>query len=299
MITTTNSAIPNSALAGQKIVTPVSRNTPRHPRGLVGQMRAVLLQPELFFRTLPTSTSQYWLLVAFVILALVSLSRIQQLGLASTSGSATFSAQTNTGSADGSIGSSTDSGTGSSTLSDGSDSSNIAATWQPALSASSELIINWLALSILLCVIPLSKGRWPRFGQSLKISVFASLPLALMSALQLLYYRSGGQPGKPGLSGFVSTISTWHSLSPFVQALLLSLSAYVTIFWLWNLILLYIAARNALGGRRLLGVLIVVLWMAWLVIIPLVTNPSYAHLATQRPGQTIQPAALSDSQQGQ
>src|SRR5579859_5214411 len=64
-----------------------SRQT-KHPRSLLGQMRMLILQPRMFFRTLSASTSQMWFLAAILILGLIGASAIrqQQLGGADSSG---------------------------------------------------------------------------------------------------------------------------------------------------------------------------------------------------------------------
>src|SRR5262249_52987166 len=44
------------------------------------------------------------------------------------------------------------------------------------------------------------------------------------------------------------------------------------LFWLWSLILIYIAARNALRGKRWSSALVVVVWVILLVVVPVVTG---------------------------
>ena len=50
----------------------------KRPGGLLAQLRMVLLQPRLFFRTQRVANSQHWLSAALIILALVGASAIRQ-----------------------------------------------------------------------------------------------------------------------------------------------------------------------------------------------------------------------------
>src|SRR5262249_15510415 len=133
----------------------------------------------------------------------------------------------------------------------------------------SEMIVNWISLSLILTIVSLSQSIRPQFDRNLRIAVWASLPFGLMAALQLLYYGSGGHPGNPGLSGLVSNLPGFNDWPQMSQMVLLSLSTRLTIFWLWNLILLYLGARYVLGGSRIVIVLVLGLWIGWLVLLPL------------------------------
>ncbi len=242
---------------------PIPGNRVRHPRGLFGQIRMALLQPGLFFQTLPASNSQHWLIAAFLILALIGVSAIRQQELAS--GSPSFNVPS-------------DSGTGDSGQTPGgTDTTNavtpdISTTWKPALTAASEVVVNWIFLGVLLIIVSVSRSSPPRFGLNVKIVIWASLPLGLMAALQLLYYSSGGMPGKPGLAGLVSDLPGFGNLPTFTQALLVSLGSRLTLFWLWSLILVYLGARHTLGGMRLVIALVLLLWIVWLVFLPVAIN---------------------------
>lgn len=253
---TSNGAVPARQNAANRV---------KHPRSLLGQIRMVLLQPGLFFRTLPTTSSQHWILAAFLILALVSFSAIRQQELVSGGGSVSFTPPVDTGGAPddfsgGQTGGLAQGGTGA--------APDISMTWKPALTASSEVVLNWVLLSLLLMIVSFSHSGKAQFGLNLRVAVWSSLPLGLMAALQLLYYSSGGAPGKPGLSGIVAELPFYKTLPSFSQLLLVALSTKLTVFWLWSLILLYLGARNSLGGMRIVVVLVIVLWVAWLVLLP-------------------------------
>jgi hypothetical protein len=244
---------------------PGQGNRIKHPRSLLGQIRMVLLQPGLFFRTLPTTSSQHWILAAFLILALVGFSAIRQQELISGSGSVSFSPPPDTSAPPDDF-----SGGQSDGLSQNGTAAapDISMTWKPALTASSEIVVNWLLLSVLLIIVSVSRSGQLKFGLNVRIAVWSSVPLGLMAALQLLYYSSGGAPGKPGLSGIVVDLPAYKTLPSIWQLLLVSLSSRLTVFWLWSLILLYLGARNALGGMRIVVLLVIALWIAWLVLVP-------------------------------
>jgi hypothetical protein len=205
-------------------------------------MRMVFLQPRLFFRMQREATSQHWLLAALIILVLVSASAIRQQQFAS--------------------------GLDSVPAVEGA-SPDTSLTWKPALTASSQMILNWISLSAILIIVSLSQSIRPRFDQNLRVVIWASMPFGLMAALQLLYYSSGGHPGNPGLSGLINDLPSFQALPSTLQMLVQSFSAQLTIFWLWNLILLYLGARYTLGGMRVMIALVLGLWVAWLVLLPL------------------------------
>lgn len=99
---------------------------------------------------------------------------------------------------------------------------------------------------------------------NLQIAVWASTPLALMAGLQLLYLNAGGVVGQPGISGMFAESP---NLSPFIRSLTHSLTAQVTVFWIWSLILLYMGARYTLNGRWWACLLAVVMWVGQAVMV--------------------------------
>ena len=58
------------------------------------------------------------------------------------------------------------------------------------------------------------------------------------------------------------------------QTVLLTFAAQFTLFWLWNLALLYLGGRHALNGRRVAALLVVVAWVLVLILVPSVLNQS-------------------------
>jgi hypothetical protein len=161
-------------------------------------------------------------------------------------------------------------------------SSNIAGTWTTALIAASGIVLGWVIQTALLAEVSLFRGFAPRLGRNLQIAIWSSVPLGLMAALQLLYYAAGGTTGAAGVSGLLSDWEGYGQLSPFAQAVLLSLTSRLTFFWVWSLVLIYIGARQALSGRWWSSLLVVIAWMVVVVVVPVITG------AIEAPGASDQ-----------
>jgi hypothetical protein len=209
----------------------------RRRRGLWGQIWTLLLRPIEFFRTLPAyADARHWVFAALITIVLVSLSAVQRNTL----------------------------------LNPPAETSTTLFNWNIALITASTFLVSWVVQAVLLSVASLLSGSAPRFGLNLQIAIWAALPLGLMAGLQLLYYNAGGVIGAEGVSGLVSEIPSYADLSPFALAAVTALAAQVTIFWLWNLLLLYFGARYALDGGWLAAAFIVVAWVLVLVLVPVV-----------------------------
>lgn len=257
------------------------------PRGFIGQLTSLLLQPGVFFRTLPVfQNSRTWLLVAVILLAVTATMAVRQAEMNAApadSGSVDMGVPPDMmgpsmggGAISGDFGGlppdmgmpvpgavpggATDTGTGVST------------TWTTAVIATGGLLLVWAVQAVLLSEVSLFNGRAPRLGLNFQVAIYASVPLALMTGLQALYFSAGGDPGEPGLTGLITDWSGFAAQTPFVQALLLSLTSRLTIFWLWGLLLLYLGARHALHGRWWASLLVVFAWVAVLVVTPVVTG---------------------------
>jgi len=146
---------------------------------------------------------------------------------------------------------------------------DVAENWIKGLSAGLSIMIGWLLQAVLLAEVPLLRGQKPDLGFNLRLAVWSSLPLALLIVLQKLFVASGGTLGAPGLSGLVTSLPDYAEWSPLARQVLLSLASQTTIFGLWSVALLYQAARHSLGGGRWMALLVVGLWMASSVLLPL------------------------------
>jgi hypothetical protein len=265
----------------------------RRTRGLLSQISAVLLQPVYFFRTLPhLSETRQWLWAGLLILFLIGFSAVRY-------NTVSQSAVTDTGSQPpidfggsgfegdgggfegggdlgggidlGGIPSDPNLGGGGAETPAGGDT-NVSETLTIGFIAASEIVVSWLVISVLLIVVSLLRGRGPRLGHNFQIAVWATLPLALMALLQVLYFAAGGTPGQAGLSGLLLNWEFYQQQTPMVQDLMYSLAIRLTIFWLWSLALLYFGARNALHGPRLGALFIVVFWAVIIVVVPVLSG---------------------------
>lgn len=251
------------------------------PRGVMSQVMTVALQPTYFFRSLPNvSDTRQWFWVAALILILVGLSAVRQESLQSSGGTDTFTPPIIDSSSpglerqgDGGFPGAFpgDPGGVPQPVTPGAQV-DITSTWTTALISGSHIILGWFILTILLSEVPLFNGVSPSLGQNLQIAIWTSVPLGVMAGLQLVYFAAGGVPREAGLMGLLSYWEGYQQLPTFVQSLLMSLTSRLTIFWLWTLVLLYIAARNALRGKRWAVWLVIVMWVAVLVVVPVLTG---------------------------
>lgn len=254
------------------------------PRGLVGQISTVLLEPRSFFRALPLNEgSRQWVWAAVLILALVGFSAVRQEALSGSAASSTTSPPAlgqggsspfpsdSGGFPGGALPSPFDAGAGTNTGGSAS-GSNVSATWTTALLAASSVILGWVVQMVMLCEVSLFNGTAPRLGRNLQIAVWATVPVGLMAALQLLYFAAGGTAGQPGLSGLLAEWDVYADMPVFGKSVLLSLTSRLTLFWLWSLVLLYIGGRMALRGRTWAVLLVVVAWALLVVLLPVLTG---------------------------
>lgn len=259
-------------------------------RSLPTQVSAVTLQPVYFFRTLADlQNTRQWLWIGIVILLLTGISAVQQQALSAVSGvqapglEGEFFPPTDGGGIDrglggGDIGVPPDfggppiDGGGGGGVTDGATTGGLASTWTTALIAATKTLLGWGVLTLLLCEVSLLNGVIPRFGHNFQIAIWATIPLGMMAALQLLYYAGGGMPGQSGLAGLVGDIPGYESMATFFKSVFLSLASQLTVFWIWSMVLIYFGARFALHGKRWSSVLVVVIWVVVLVFTPVLTG---------------------------
>ncbi|MBC8170370.1 MAG: YIP1 family protein [Anaerolineae bacterium] len=258
-------------------------------RSLPGQISAALLQPVYFFRTLPgMGETRQWLWVGLLIMLLVGFSAVRHQTLMPTTDSEVPIVDLGTEGdfggfpVDGEIPGGGFPGDGGGLPGDGgippldnggaTATTSVNATLTTGIIAASSIVLGWLILTFLLSEVSLLKGQAPRLGKNFQIAIWASLPLALMAFIQVLYYGAGGMVGEPGLAGLLPAWSEFTKQSELVRALLISLASALTIFWLWGLMLLYFGARYALNGSRFASLLVVICWILVSVITPVATR---------------------------
>jgi len=274
------------------------------PRGVLGQVWSVALQPNNFFLALPQapSSSRQWFWVALLILALNGFSAVRQEALANGAGSSPDVApitQDNPGNFGGkggafpispgggisaqpggfSDGSGVDLGSGG-PIDTSAAPSDITSTWVTALISATTILVGWFVLAVILCEVPLFNGVRPSFSQNLQIAIWTTVPLGIMAGLQVIYLAAGGKVGAGGISGLLDYWKGFNDLSPIVRSILLSLTSRLTVFWVWTLVLIYIGGRQALNGKPWAVALVVVVWVLILVLVPVFTG------AISAPGET-------------
>lgn len=239
--------------------------------GFIGRLSMALFRPVQFFRMLPPlGLNRHWLWVAFLILALVGFSAVEQTKAPAPSADLGGGMPFSDGMSDMPFpmdpGGMPLPGGGSATGGGSNDS------WLTALTAVGVMVLQWGALTLLLAEVTLFNGYRPQFSRNAQIAIWSSLPLGLMAGLQLLFQMGGGQIGQVGFTGFLTDWPTYLEADLYGKSLLYGIAANLTLFSLWRLALLYLGGRYALKGKRF-AVWVVVL--AWIVIQVLFTG--YEH----------------------
>lgn len=250
----------------------------RRQRGLIANVSSALLQPVAFYRSFPLS--RQWMWVAAFILVITGFSAVHQPDVsdANTGGDVNsvsmppMDMQGGGGVALGPEGGFVlppDAGGPA-----GTDTApNVSRTAMTALLAAAGVLLAWLIQAFLLCEVSLINGVRPSMGRNLQIAIWASVPLALMLVIQQVYFAIGGSPGQMGLSLLLEKWAGFQTLPTFSQNVLTILTTNFTLFWLWNLALLYLGGRYLLNGRRTAVMLVIVAWIIISTFVPALTSP--------------------------
>jgi hypothetical protein len=250
---------------------------PTRSRSLPGQINMVLLRPVQFYRALRAAhDTRQWVMIALITLILVGYSAVRQTDEANSGETASITPDMGMdGAVPGDPFAADDPGMavvdpGAGAPDAGGTSEDSSASWQTGLIAASNYVAAWFLLAVLLCNVSLIRGTAPRLGQNLQIAIWATLPLALMAVLQVIYFWRGGKAGEPGISGLLPEWSGYHDLSNAERDLLQSLTMRLTVFGVWALALAYIGARQVLHGKRWSAALTVIAWATLIVVLPVV-----------------------------
>jgi hypothetical protein len=243
----------------------------RRSRGLAGQFWSLILQPGAFFRRMASApaTSQ-WVWIAVLILILAGVSAVQQTDLQEVDTAAPVDSPEifDPGMSSGPFGGPPPEGTPQQESS--ADPEEVASKWSTALESGGTLILHWIGLAILLSMETLLRGRRPLPNRNLQIAVWASIPLGMMAAIQLIYFAMGGEYGQHGISGLLLEWDRYLEFNDWQQDAILSLASSFTIFWLWSLMLVYLGGRFALNGRRWSVMIVMLMWISILTFAPVV-----------------------------
>lgn len=256
-----------------------------HRQGVSRQMGAVLLHPIAFFTRLPAlSATRQWLWAALIILALVGFSAVRQAAASPAPGPTTGAPADlralpgPTGSRDSAAPPAVPEGSGLATIPRGDPAgaldttSGVSTTWTTALTAAAGLILQWLLMALLFMEASLLSGLRPSFSAGLHIAIWASVPLGLMAALQIVYMLAGGSIGAPGVSGLVGVIPGYAGLPALLRAVLDRLAGQLTLFWLWSLALALVGLRHSLRARWGAALFTVLTWAGLVILIPAIVD---------------------------
>ncbi|MBI1276681.1 MAG: hypothetical protein GC179_01000 [Anaerolineaceae bacterium] len=266
-------------MATQIQTMPAPLALPASPSGgsIITQTFKLFVQPKTFFRNMPAGSQ--WLFAVLLVLVITGFTATSQIQSSTSSTSGTTAATTSTQSSSfslstldatstttGTTANSTAAGTASSTTATSSVSSDT--LLMNGLIAICGVLVMWAGQTAVLSLITMLRGYAPQFGKSLQIAVWASLPLALMLIIRYIHFASGGSGGSLGLSLLLNNWSGYAQLPEIAQRILAVFTSNLTLFWLWNLLLLYLGARFALGGRPIAVALIIAIWIAAATIVP-------------------------------
>lgn len=245
--------------------------------GFITQFLRLFFQPVAFFKAMPGN--HQWVVVMLLVLFITGYTATTQIQSTAASGGSTTTTQTSgfdlslldaSSSQNGAASSTT--ATAAQTQSDASVSSDT--LLMNALIAASGMLVVWFGQTMMLSLVSMLRGYAPRVGRSFQIAVWASLPLALMLILRHIHYSTGGSGGTLGLTLLLDDWSGYSTLTDYGQRIVTQFMSTLTLFWLWNVLLLYSGARYALGGRRLASMIVILLWVVASTMIPaLVSEP--------------------------
>ncbi len=247
---------------------------PNRRQGVGRQIGAVLLHPVDFFTRLPAlSATRQWLWVALIILGLLGFSAVRQAeAVPTTTVTPGITGPRETASPPGIA----DSGAAPAPRGDPTQTlaptNGITTTWTTALTAAAGMLLQWLVMGLLFMEASLLSGARPSFSAGLHVAIWASVPLGLMAALQIVYMLAGGSIGAPGVSGLVAAIPGYAGLPVLVRAVLEALAGQLTLFWLWALALALVGLRYSLRARWGAALFTVGMWAGLVILIPAIAD---------------------------
>ena len=149
--------------------------------------------------------------------------------------------------------------------------------WVPLVIAAAGILLGWLLRAALLHLSSMALGGRQSFGSVYRASVWASFPLLLRSAVQLLYALvGGGMIADEGLSGLLAAAPAADGVAqvgPSIPAI--RLESWSDLYTIWYVILLGVAVAAAGKLSRGKAVAVVVVY----VVLALLT--ALARLVTQ------------------
>ena len=148
--------------------------------------------------------------------------------------------------------------------------------WVPLVIAAAGILLGWLLRAALLHLSSMALGGRQSFGSVYRASAWASFPLLLRSAVQLLYALvGGGMIADEGLSGLLAAAPAADGVVQAGLSIPAILLSRVDLYTIWYVILLGVAVAAAGKLSRGKAVAVVVVY----VVLALLT--ALARLVTQ------------------
>jgi hypothetical protein len=118
--------------------------------------------------------------------------------------------------------------------------------WVPLVSAAAGILLGWLLRAAVLHVSSMALGGRQSFGAVYRTSAWASFPLLLGSAVQLIYLLvGGGMIAGAGLSGLLAAAPAADGVAPTALSIPAILLSRVDFYTIWYVILLGVAVAAA------------------------------------------------------
>jgi hypothetical protein len=268
------------------------------PGGVIGQVVALITRPKAFFQKMPQT--QLWVGMAILILCLVGFGASNQT-VQTQSSAAASSTQTgfsvNMLQSGAAAPAAQATAVGNAQTPSTTSVATAPTTAQTASTETSSRLLSvllaifgavalWVGQALLLCLVTMFRGYAPDLGRSLQIAVWASLPLALMLILRQINFAAGGTGGALGLSLLLTQWKGYSELGELAQRILAAFMSNISLFWLWDLALLYLGARYALGGNRLSVLLVIGMWIVTSAIAPALVGSPVTTIARQTSAST-------------
>jgi hypothetical protein len=213
----------------------------RKAKGFFAQVQQVILHPVAFFEALPEQAeSRTWLIAAFLILLMIAYSAVQQKAAVPED----FSMST---------------------------SNPVQQQVITGLMAAFGLMIAWLVQAALLLLVALLSQRKANFALNLHITIWSSLPFALLAMIQIAYLWAGGPIGGAGLAPAISSVMSYETMTSAWGIFLLNVAEQFTLFGLWNLALLYLGSRHSIqNAKGSMGIVLafLIIWVILLLLVP-------------------------------
>jgi hypothetical protein len=256
----------------------------RKNQGIIGQISTLIFQPGLFFFTLPAT--RQWVLIAMVAVLLTGYSAIRKTETSTANGGDSGVLQPDISFDGGFTGFEDPFGGGGGggdpfevplpndggIITDGGSSGasgDINSQLSIAVTSGAWVVMAWGLQAIVFGLATILNLRAPNWGKNLQVAVWASVPLIIMVAIQLVFHSLGGRGQGAGLSLVATVWQDFATLSSEQQLLLYSALTQTTLFALWHLSLVYTGAREALQGKRIASLLVVLVWAFIAVTLPI------------------------------